>query len=190
NRRAAGCRRRAGPLSDDARSVDGGFFSMCGLIGFFQPGRSNDSLMETVMRMADTIVHRGPDDSGGWVDEASGLAMGHRRLSILDLSPAGHQPMHSACARYVLAFNGEIYNHLELRQKLEAQGHAPGWRGHADTETLLACFAAWGLERTLQATAGMFALALWDRQTRVLTLARDRMGEKPLYYGWQRDTFF
>jgi len=139
--------------------------------------------------MADAIAHRGPDDSGAWVDEQARLALGHRRLSILDLSPAGHQPMHSACAQYVIAFNGEIYNHLDLRRDLEADGMAPAWRGHADTETLLACFAAWGVEETLKATVGMFALALWDRQARRLTLARDRLGEKPLYYGWQQDVF-
>ncbi|MBF6620165.1 MAG: asparagine synthase (glutamine-hydrolyzing), partial [Patulibacter sp.] len=115
------------------------------------------------------------------------LVLGHRRLSILDLSPAGHQPMHSACSRYVIAFNGEIYNHLDLRRALEAEGRAPAWRGHSDTETLLACFAAWDVEKTLKATVGMFALALWDRQSRLLTLARDRLGEKPLYYGWQQD---
>lgn len=142
--------------------------------------------MHIAMRMADTIFHRGPDDCGAWVDEHAGLALGHRRLSILDLSPAGHQPMHSACSRYVIAFNGEVYNHLNLRRELEAEGGAPAWRGHSDTETLLACFAAWGVETTLKATVGMFALALWDRQSRLLTLARDRLGEKPLYYGWQQ----
>lgn len=160
---------------------------MCGFIGFFQPGGQASSLMHTATRMADTIFHRGPDDSGAWVDEHAGLALGHRRLSILDLSPAGHQPMHSACSRYVIAFNGEVYNHLDLRRRLEAEGMAPAWRGHSDTETLLACFAAWGVERTLEATVGMFALALWDRSSRLLTLARDRLGEKPLYYGWQGD---
>jgi asparagine synthase (glutamine-hydrolysing) len=116
------------------------------------------------------------------------VALAQRRLSILDLSPAGHQPMHSADGRYVIVFNGEIYNHLSLRERLRAEHAAPSWRGHADTETLLACFAAWGVERTLRACVGMFAFALWDREQRTLTLARDRMGEKPLYYGWQGDT--
>jgi asparagine synthase (glutamine-hydrolysing) len=124
-----------------------------------------------------------------WCDAEAGFAIAHRRLSILDLSPAGHQPMHSASGRWVLAYNGEIYNHLGLRQQLAAEGAAPAWRGHSDTETMLACFEAWGIERTLQASGGMFAIALWDRNERTLTLARDRVGEKPLYYGWQGDTF-
>lgn len=161
---------------------------MCGISGFFQGPSTGASLISSITHMNDSIIHRGPDDSGAWLDESLGLALGHRRLSILDLSPAGHQPMPSACERYVIAFNGEIYNHLELRSGLAAEGKAPAWRGHADTETLLAGFAAWGIERTLQAAVGMFAIALWDRQTRQLTLARDRMGEKPLYYGWQGNT--
>ncbi len=135
--------------------------------------------------MAQAIVHRGPDDSGIWLDATHGLALAHRRLSILDLSPAGHQPMHSGNGRYVLAFNGEIYNHLQLRRQLESQGGAIAWRGHSDTETLLACIEAWGLERALGVSVGMFALALWDKSQNVFQLARDRMGEKPLYYGWQ-----
>lgn len=135
--------------------------------------------------MGQAILHRGPDDSGTWIDASHGIALTHRRLSILDLSPAGHQPMHSGDGRYVLAFNGEIYNHLELRKQLELQDFAVAWRGHSDTETLLACIDAWGLERALAASIGMFALALWDRHQRTLQLARDRMGEKPLYYGWQ-----
>lgn len=140
-------------------------------------------------RMADRIRHRGPDDAGAWVDPASGIALAHRRLAIVDLTAAGHQPMHSACGRYVLAYNGEIYNHLELRRRLEAEGASPAWRGHSDTETLLACICSWGLESALESSVGMFALALWDRRNRTLSLARDRMGEKPLYYGWQRGTF-
>lgn len=158
---------------------------MCGLTGFFQSDAYRISMHQVVTRMSDAIAHRGPDDSGAWVDESAGLALGHRRLSILDLSPAGHQPMSSVCGRYVIVFNGEIYNHGDLRNHLAAEGAAPAWRGHADTETLLAGIAAWGVEKTLQATVGMFAIALWDRLDRVLTLARDRMGEKPLYYGWQ-----
>lgn len=139
-------------------------------------------------RMADTIMSRGPDDFGVWCADA-GIGLAHRRLSILDLSPAGHQPMSCATGRYVIAFNGEIYNHLDLRAELE-KARAGGmaslpWRGHSDTETLLAGFAAWGIKATVERCIGMFAFAVWDRKTRVLTLGRDRLGEKPLYYGWQ-----
>ena len=162
---------------------------MCGVTGFWQRhGGARDTLLAQAQAMSARLSHRGPDDSGVWCDEAAGIALAQRRLSILDLSPAGHQPMHSADGRYVIVFNGEIYNHLELRERLRTEHAAPAWRGHSDTETLLACFVAWGVERTLQASAGMFAFALWDRQQRALILARDRMGEKPLYYGWQGDT--
>ena len=162
---------------------------MCGMTGFWQRhGGARDTLLAQAQAMSARLSHRGPDDSGVWCDEAAGIALAQRRLSILDLSPAGHQPMHSTDGRYVIVFNGEIYNHLELRERLHAEHAAPAWRGHSDTETLLACFVAWGVERTLKASVGMFAFALWDRQQRALTLARDRMGEKPLYYGWQGDT--
>jgi asparagine synthase (glutamine-hydrolysing) len=162
---------------------------MCGLAGLWQlHGGAQDTLLQQVQAMSAQLTHRGPDDSGLWCDESTGIALAQRRLSILDLSPAGHQPMHSACGRYVIVFNGEIYNHLDLRERLLAEGAAPAWRGHSDTETLLACFVAWGIERTLQASVGMFAFALWDRRQRMLTLARDRLGEKPLYYAWQGDT--
>jgi asparagine synthase (glutamine-hydrolysing) len=124
-----------------------------------------------------------------WVDPEAGLALAHRRLAILDLTSAGHQPMQSSSGRWVLAYNGEVYNHLSMREQLHADGAAPEWRGHSDTETLLACFEAWGIERTLRASVGMFAIALWDRAERTLYLARDRIGEKPLYFGWQGDTF-
>jgi asparagine synthase (glutamine-hydrolysing) len=135
--------------------------------------------------MAAAIAHRGPDDYGLWCDPTAGLALAHRRLAILDLSPAGHQPMASATGRYVIAFNGEIYNHLAMRRELESTGAVQQpWRGHSDTETLLAAIEAWGLEATLQRCVGMFALALWDQRSRVLQLARDRFGEKPLYWGW------
>src|SRR5690606_213864 len=133
--------------------------------------------------------HRGPDSEGYWEDEGAGLALGHVRLAILDLTPAGDQPMVSACGRYVLILNGEIYNHLELRSRLEAQDQAPAWRGHSDTETILAAFAAWGIHDTLKSAVGMFAIALWDRQERELTLMRDRMGEKPLYLGFAGRNF-
>lgn len=162
---------------------------MCGLTGFWRQAAANPDLAQVAHRMADCIAHRGPDDSGVWADEAAGLALAHRRLSIVDLSAAGHQPMLSASGRFVLAYNGEIYNHLELRAELEAGAAAPAWRGHSDTETLLACIEAWGIEATLKRSVGMFAFALWDRQARSLILARDRAGEKPLYYGWQGEVF-
>ncbi|MYN11828.1 asparagine synthase (glutamine-hydrolyzing) [Pusillimonas sp. TS35] len=156
---------------------------MCGLAGFYTSDTSCPREQAGLM-MAEAIAHRGPDDTGIWSDDRCGLTLAHKRLAILDLSPAGHQPMHSACRRYALVFNGEIYNHLSLREQLAREGAAPSWRGHADTETLLACFAAWGVEKTLQAAIGMFAIALWDKQNQTLTLARDRLGEKPLYWGW------
>ena len=137
--------------------------------------------------MADRVAHRGPDDADTWVDGDVGVALGHRRLSILDLSPAGHQPMHSPSGRFVIAYNGEVYNHDELRALSRLD--ATAWRGHSDTESLLAAFEALGIEETLRRSVGMFAFAVWDRQERTLTLARDRMGEKPLYYGWQGGTF-
>jgi asparagine synthase (glutamine-hydrolysing) len=134
--------------------------------------------------MTRTLYHRGPDDEGLWLDEAAGVALGHRRLAIVDLSAAGHQPMASSSGRWMMVFNGEVYNHHDLRAALDAAGAAPTWRGHSDTETLLAGFDHWGVVATLQRCVGMFAIALWDRQTRTLHLARDRFGEKPLYYGW------
>ncbi|WP_140632990.1 asparagine synthase (glutamine-hydrolyzing) [Methylibium rhizosphaerae] len=159
---------------------------MCGFAGFLVPtGFGADVARATAARMGDVIRHRGPDDGGIWLDAAAGIALSHRRLAIVDLSPAGHQPMSSASGRHVIAFNGEIYNHLEMRARLEAEGLACAWRGHSDTETLLAAIDAWGLQAALTAAVGMFALALWDRQLRTLHLARDRAGEKPLYFGWQ-----
>lgn len=159
---------------------------MCGITGYWGDG-APDSAIAT--RMASKIAHRGPDDSGVWTDDAAGLALAHRRLSILDLSPAGHQPIRSPCGRYVLVYNGEIYNHLELRAALEREGGAFAWRGHSDTETLLAALRHWGVQRALERLNGMFAFALWDSAERILFLARDRMGEKPLYYGRSNDTF-
>ncbi len=161
---------------------------MCGITGFLaqNPAQSFPTIIET---MTDRLHHRGPDDRGVWLDDSVGVALGHRRLSVIDLSSAAHQPMHSASGRYVIAFNGEIYNHLELRRQLESSHQGATWRGHSDTETLLACCDAWGFEKALQASNGMFALAVWDRQRSVLMLARDRIGEKPLYYGWQGDVF-
>jgi len=160
---------------------------MCGIAGFFDSTKRLDGRHATVM--ADKIIHRGPDDGGSWVDTQFGIALAHRRLSILDLSPAGQQPMTSSSGRYVIVFNGEIYNHLEIRRELETAGSAPIWRGHADTETILAAMECWGKEETLKKISGMFALALWDKENRELFLARDRMGEKPLYYGVQKGVF-
>jgi asparagine synthase (glutamine-hydrolysing) len=158
---------------------------MCGLAGIFAPNnRICENLTEIVGRMALQLRHRGPDDAGVWADHGQGIAFGHRRLSILDLSSAGHQPMHSGNHRFVLAFNGEIYNHLDIRRELNQSGQVIKWHGHSDTETLLNAFERWGIEATLRRSVGMFALALWDRKESELTLARDRMGEKPLYYGW------
>ena len=163
---------------------------MCGFAGFLTADVGTLGSPEAVAtRMALAIQHRGPDDAGAWADAQAGIAFGHRRLSIVDLSPAGHQPMASACGRYMIAFNGEIYNHLELRAELRSTATEPAWRGHSDTETLLAAFERWGVEATLQKTVGMFAIALWDMQARTLHLARDRFGEKPLYYGWVNGAF-
>lgn len=158
---------------------------MCGIVGSFSPkGFGHLDAVSTTHGMTDALTHRGPDDSGIWYDFETGIAFGHRRLAIMDLSDAGHQPMISTSGRFVLIFNGEIYNHQDLRTRIEG-GENVQWRGHSDTETLLASIEAWGMEYTLKSCVGMFALALWDRNQRTLTLARDRMGEKPLYYGWQ-----
>lgn len=160
---------------------------MCGFVGFLgglsSGGASGDEAL--LRRMSDPIAARGPDDAGYWFDSERRIGLGHRRLAIVDLSPAGHQPMASSSARFVIAFNGEIYNHLLLRGELEGAGHVPAWRGHSDTETLLAGFDAWGVQGTVERAVGMFAFAVWDRESHTLTLGRDRLGEKPLYYGWQ-----
>ncbi len=155
---------------------------MCGIAGV-AAWMSVPELQVQVLAMANQLIHRGPDDSGAWFDAASGVGLGHRRLSVIDVSHAGHQPMISTSHRYVVAYNGEIYNYEAIRTELQAAGLAPAWRSHSDTEVLLAGFDAWGVPATLRKTIGMFAIALWDRQTRTLTLARDRLGEKPLYYG-------
>jgi asparagine synthase (glutamine-hydrolysing) len=177
---------------------------MCGLTGFLG-GRwatgatAGDGAKADLLRMSASIAHRGPDSDGHWLDVDAGIALGHRRLAIVDLSPAGAQPMRSADGRYVMAFNGEIYNHQTLRAELEKRSEAGvtfaedlpdtangvRWRGHSDTETLLAAMCAWGIRGAIERCIGMFAFAVWDRQLRTLTLGRDRMGEKPLYYGWQ-----
>ena len=160
---------------------------MCGLAGLWRIGgdkESSEGLTRTVVSMASMLASRGPDDSGSWVNALCGVALGHSRLAVLDLSPAGHQPMHSDSGRFSLSFNGEIYNHLVLRVELGEVGGRHGWRSHSDTETLLAAIEHWGVEDTLNRCVGMFAFALWDSDNRTLTLARDRLGEKPLYYGW------
>ena len=163
---------------------------MCGLTGFWETSarRTGADLCRTVQEMAGTLHHRGPDDGGEWAEARAGVAFGFRRLAIVDLSPAGHQPMTSASERYVMAFNGEVYNFEAMRRELAAQGDAPTFRGHSDTEVMLAAIEAWGLEAAVKRFVGMFAFALWDRQERVLHLVRDRLGIKPLYYGWAGDT--
>ena len=162
---------------------------MCGIAGFIDSRQAAQAREEIASCMIVRLHHRGPDSNGVWSDGACGVTLAHARLAILDLSPTGQQPMKSASGRFVLVFNGEIYNFKELRNALEKHGKTPTWRGHSDTEVLLACFEAWGIKEALQATVGMFALALWDRKERKLFLARDRMGEKPLYYGHQGKTF-
>ena len=174
---------------------------MCGFAGYLRPDGFNiEHAAAVVEAMAVRLIHRGPDDGGVWVDGRAGIALAHRRLAVVDLSPAGRQPMISSCGRFVLVFNGEIYNHAGLRRELASAtpflsasagdiSESGRWRGHSDTETMLAAIAAWGVATALGKCVGMFAFALWDRKTRILTLARDRMGEKPLYYGRQGKSF-
>lgn len=158
---------------------------MCGIAGYLDTAGAAGADLSVALRMVDRISHRGPDDSGVWGEGP--MALAHRRLSIIDLSPAGHQPMLSACGRYAMVFNGEIYNFEALRKEIEADGYFGAvvrqWRGHSDTEVILAAIGRWGFAQALQRLVGMFAIALWDRQEQVLRLARDRLGEKPLYYG-------
>ncbi|WP_342315603.1 asparagine synthase (glutamine-hydrolyzing) [Lysobacter sp. FW306-1B-D06B] len=162
---------------------------MCGLAGLLRPTPDTDAARLDALAgaMGDALAHRGPDDRGVWVDDTAGIALAHRRLSILDLSPLGHQPMASEDRRYVVVYNGEIYNFAELREVLVARGHV--FRGHSDTEVLLAAVMEWGVEEAISRCNGMFAIALWDKQERALWLARDRVGKKPLYYGWAGGTF-
>ena len=162
---------------------------MCGIAGFIGPPNADgDSLNEAARVMAQALEARGPDDAGTWVDAQCGVAFGHRRLSIIDLSAEGHQPMASVGGRYTLSFNGEIYNFVDLRNDLLARGHT--FRGHSDTEVLLAAVVQWGVRDAATRLVGMFAIALWDRQERCLHLVRDRLGEKPLYYGWSNGVFY
>ncbi|MEE9168069.1 MAG: asparagine synthase (glutamine-hydrolyzing) [Candidatus Neomarinimicrobiota bacterium] len=162
---------------------------MCGICGYWDSSKSlgAEELSTNVRKMSNSLIHRGPDDEGIWVDEEVGIALGNRRLSIIDLSSEGHQPMLSADGRYVIAYNGEIYNFRDLRKDLEKLGHH--CRGHSDTEVMLASFCEWGVQESAKRFNGMFAFALWDRVERILHLGRDRIGEKPLYYGWQNGTF-
>lgn len=160
---------------------------MCGFAGFFDHSKSfdQDEFKNTLIDMSDTLHHRGPDDGGIWYDVNQGIGIGHRRLSILDLTSAGQQPMISCSGRYVIAFNGEIYNHLEIRKNLLSKN----WVGTSDTETLLACFETFGVEESIKLLVGMFSIAVWDRSEINLYLIRDRFGEKPLYYGWVKNLF-
>ncbi len=155
---------------------------MCGIVGLLGWSEGGSANAEVIRHMASALAHRGPDDEGVWSEPEAGIALAHRRLAIVDLSPAGHQPMFSHCGRYVIAFNGEIYNHALIRTQLDAEAHY-AWQGHSDTEVLLAAVIRWGVKQALAKCVGMFAFALWDRRERALVLARDRMGEKPLYYG-------
>ena len=161
---------------------------MCGIAGFLSDNFEGP-LKSCLKQMAGSLHHRGPDDQGEWSDDNLGLGLCHTRLSILDLSSAGHQPIISSSGRYIMVYNGEIYNHLSLRKELQKRHPDHQWRGTSDTETLLACIELWGMKQALQKTRGMFAIALWDCQEKQLYLARDRYGEKPLYYGWQNDSF-
>src|SRR5262245_1872084 len=161
---------------------------MCGFAGFHTPGDFALDADLLVRKMADRLWNRGPDAGGAWTAPALGLAMAFRRLAVIELSELGHQPMVSGNGRFVLAMNGEVYNHRSLRAELEQKGCC--FKGHSDTEVLLEAIATWGLEAALQRSIGMFALALVDVQQRRLLLARDRLGEKPLYYGWCNQHFF
>ena len=164
---------------------------MCGFAGFINSeGSTLEKMASIAESMGDAIAHRGPDDSGVWVDSQAHVTFAHRRLSVLDLSKAGHQPMHSHTNRYVLAYNGEIYNHLQIRAELENHSSSKiNWIGHSDTETIIQAIELIGVKDTLQRISGMFAIAVWDKKYNKLFLARDRFGEKPLYYGWVNQSF-
>ena len=161
---------------------------MCGFSGFIYGSRYPQKPEALLAKMGEAILSRGPDSAGVWICKKNGVGLSHRRLAIVDLSSAGHQPMLSDSTRYVIAFNGEIYNHEDIRREIEKQ-LTINWRGHSDTETLLAGIELWGVELTLKKTIGMFAFALWDKESKTMFLARDRFGEKPLYYTQQDDLF-
>ncbi len=158
---------------------------MCGIAGFYNSKGQDLDWQGCLTRMKDILIHRGPDDSGIWMDRDAGIGLAHRRLSILDLSPEGHQPMFSASGRFAIVFNGEIYNFEAIRNELPHTG----WRGHSDTEVILEAIEHWGLKNAVEKFIGMFAFALWDSTERTLHLVRDRLGIKPVYYGWQGDSF-
>ena len=163
---------------------------MCGIAGFLtKKNINNNRIKEITQLMCNKIVHRGPNSSGEWSNEDYGLGIGHRRLSIIDLSKSGHQPMLSHSGRYIISFNGEIYNYKLLKIKLEKQFNQINWRGNSDTEVFLQMIEQYGLIRALDQVTGMFAFSLWDNKEKRLSLVRDRMGEKPLYYGWQGNSF-
>jgi len=164
---------------------------MCGITGFLnaRAGGKRADLLATIENMSSQLAHRGPDDAGHVVDESVGLALGFRRLAIIDLTPEGHQPMRSRSRRYAIVFNGEIYNHRELADELQANAGQALFRGHSDTEVILEAIEQWGLPAAVKRFHGMFAIALWDAETQSLSLVRDRMGEKPLYYGALGETF-
>lgn len=164
---------------------------MCGIAGFLENGvhRKTDRSEAILRAMGNSMLQRGPDDSGIWLNSTGRIGLSHRRLSVMDLSEAGHQPMASPSGRYIIAYNGEIYNHLDLRKALNDSVLNKVWNGSSDTETLLHGFEHWGIQATLQRTVGMFAIAVWDLAESALYLARDRLGEKPLYYGWQGQVF-
>jgi asparagine synthase (glutamine-hydrolysing) len=155
---------------------------MCGVVGVFDPNQqlNEDAMRQMINAMTSRIVHRGPDGMGLWLDPKATVAFGHRRLSIIDLTEAGQQPMISANGRWVIAYNGEMYNTSAIRELLGEMKY----RGHSDTEVLVEAFAQWGVEVTVSRINAMFAFAAWDTQENELWLARDRFGEKPLYYGW------
>lgn len=157
---------------------------MCGFAGFIDVRGVDQAQAEDFTgRVSEVLKHRGPDSFGRWIDAQSGVVLAHRRLSIVDISDAGLQPMESASKRYIICFNGEIYNHKQLRSEIDQEPHGFHWRGHSDTETLLACIETFGLAKSLKKMDGMFAFCLWDKETRCICLARDRVGEKPLYFG-------
>ena len=159
---------------------------MCGINGFYS--KSLSTFHNVIVKMNSAISYRGPDSNGTWTDKSSGIVLGHQRLSIIDLSVSGNQPMRSSSGRFILTYNGEVYNHLEIRKELEKNNFNIKWRGFSDTETLLEAIDFWGIEKSLQKIDGMFAFGLWDQKNRCLILARDRIGEKPLYFGWQGKT--